>query len=101
MKPYSVLLAFTMFFVGCSRSGPSLECKEKATEFQKLTSGYFRGCIQTCFKASGKLAPSKTEEAKIICDQECRQTIPFIEINKMKETINSVYNCNLDYKRAL
>lgn len=101
MKSALVVCLLTIFSINCTEVAPNVECQKKAEEFNSLTSGYFRGCVQTCFNASGKLAPSKINESKTICEQECRSSIPFSEINKLKETINSVYNCRLNYNRSL
>lgn len=86
---------------GCNKGGPSFECKQKSIEFEQLTSGYFKGCIKTCFNVAASFSPEKIDKIKDQCDRDCRTQVPFKEINKIKESINSNYNCNLDYKRSL
>lgn len=104
----SYLLIILALITSCfsSEKTKTQDCSKLEEDFSALQSSIFKNCVVSCIK-SQKVSrtltePSKNpvEASKEGCSNNCREKIPFSEINSIKESINTIHGCSLNHKRS-
>jgi hypothetical protein len=84
----------------------SVECKQLASEIEKLNHDHFLNCVTACFRTAYVQVPqnlqeSKKELIKNACTNSCRDNIDYDVINHIKAAIDEKYNCGFDFSKPM
>lgn len=82
------------------------DCSKLEEGFSELQSSIFKNCVVSCIKpqkgsvTSTGQSKNPVEANKEGCANNCREKVPFAEINSIKESINTIHGCSLTHKRS-
>ena len=100
-----LIFASFLLLISCNKNQTDLRaCSEKDDQFYSMQSLFYKNCVVACIKANvGSISKEKgsLESQKNRCDSGCRDAIPFDQINKLKEYVNTTMGCSIGYNKSL
>lgn len=105
-KSYFLIILALITSCFSSEKTKTQDCSKLEEDFSALQSSIFKSCVVSCIK-SQKVSGTSTEQSKNPveatkegCANNCREKVPFSEINSIKDSINTIQGCSLTHKRS-